>query len=140
MSISLDVTGIDALSKVIARLDGLGGEWGFLSGKARYEDGVSVAKVAAIHEAKDGFFTRAVEMFSRGEGKKEFEAVIKGLLDDTMKPEDAVKRLSQMASREVVKMIDSDNKRKTGLMRRSVRWRVKDKDRPASSGRGDRQV
>lgn len=140
MSIKKDTSKLDELDQLVKKMENQTGEWGFLSGRPKYADGVSVAKVAAILEADDGFFTRAIEALVGGPGKKEYESVLRDILEDKITPEQASKTLSQMAAKELVKMIDSDDKKDTGTLRKTVRWRVKYQGKKTASGRGDRQL
>jgi hypothetical protein len=125
--IHADYTVFDDMVRALyeAKIDGIVGEWGYLSGKPKYPDGTPVGKVAKIQEARTAFFTKALEQH-QDTADKMAEVMEALMTDEKMDPVTAIKECVKLQAHAVVRNIESEGLVATGRLRTECRWKVKD--------------
>ena len=115
--------GYDRIIRDLYDLDGLAAWVGVLSGKEKYPDRTSVAKVAGIYQAKGGWLSATIDkrhsVFTQEFKEAQYNILIRG-----MNAVDALAAVAEKVRKEMVAEIENQGLVKTGLLRASIKWRI----------------
>lgn len=115
--------GYERIIKSLYELDGLAAWVGVLSGKEKYPDKVSVAKVAAIWQAKGQWMSATIDKRSATFSAEFQEARYKVLMQG-MNPVDALEDVAEQVRKDLVAELRAQGLFKTGRLIDSVKYRV----------------
>lgn len=115
--------GFNRIIKSLYELDGLAAWVGVLSGRPKYKDGTSVAKVAGIWQARGQWMTATIDKRSSTFGA-EFQEARYAVLMRGKNPVNALADIAERVRKEMIAELDKHVDYDTGLLFANIKWRV----------------